>query len=144
MGGRGAGSGGRWGRVLAGKEKGTHVGEIGAYAGPEPAVVAAVGDLLPVLRQRAQETEDNRDVPAESVKAITETGFFRLLQPASYGGLEADPMAFFTPVRLIAGACGSTRGGASVVRLHPGPLPPFPPPAPEEGLGPDPAPPTAS
>ena len=39
--------------------------EIGAYAGPEPAVVAAVSDLLPVLRQRAQETEDNRDVPAE-------------------------------------------------------------------------------
>ena len=62
------------------------MGEIGAYAGPEPAVVAAVADLLPVLRQRAQETEDNRDVPAESVKALTETGFFRLLQPASYGG----------------------------------------------------------
>jgi len=27
-------------------------------------------------------------VPAESVKALAETGFFRLLQPASAGGLE--------------------------------------------------------
>ena len=58
------------------------MGEIGAYAGPEPAVVAAVADLLPVLRQRAQETEDNRDVPAESVKALTETG----LLPAAPAG----------------------------------------------------------
>ena len=46
------------------------VGESGAYTGPEPAVVAAVADLLPVFRQRAQETEDNRVVSAESVKAL--------------------------------------------------------------------------
>ena len=91
------------------------MGEIGAYAGPEPAVVAAVADLLPAFRQRAQETEDNRVVPAESVKALAETGFFRLLQPASYGGLEADPIAFFTAVRLIASACGSTGWVASVL-----------------------------
>ena len=49
------------------------------------AVVTAVSDLLPVLRERAQETEDSRNVPAESVKALTETGFFRLLQPGTFG-----------------------------------------------------------
>src|ERR1700679_4188543 len=94
------------------------VGERGAYTGPEPAVVAAVADLLPVFRQRAQEAEDNRVVSAESVKALAETGFFRLLQPASHGGLEADPIAFFTAVRLIASACGSTGwGGAGRPRV---------------------------
>ena len=31
------------------------------------AVVAGVRDLLPVLRERAQEAEDARDVPADSV-----------------------------------------------------------------------------
>ena len=113
------------------------MGEIGAYAGPEPAVVAAVTDLLPVLRQRAQETEDNRDVPAESLKALTETGFFRLLQPASYGGLEADPMAFFTAVRLIASACGSTGWVASVLGVHPWQLALFPVRAQEEVWGAD-------
>ena len=46
-------------------------------------VIAGVRDLLPVLRERAQETEDARVVPAESVKALEETGFFRLLQPAA-------------------------------------------------------------
>ena len=35
------------------------------------AVVARVSELLPVLRERAQETEDARVVPAESVKALT-------------------------------------------------------------------------
>ena len=73
----------------------------------EGAVVAGVRDLLPVLRERAQETEDAREVPADSVKALEETGFFRLLQPARFGGLEAEPVTFLTAVRLIASACGS-------------------------------------
>src|SRR6266566_1595104 len=53
-------------------------------------VIAGVTELLPVLRQRAQEAEDARVVPAESVKALEETGFFRLLQPKSAGGLKGD------------------------------------------------------
>src|SRR2546430_8200336 len=88
--------------------------------------VAGVRDLLPVLGERAQETEDARDVPAESVKALMETGFFRLLQPAAFGGYEADPVTFLTAVRLIAGACGSTGWVASVVGVHPWQLALFP------------------
>ena len=108
------------------------------YSGPEREVVGAVADLLPVLRHRAQETEDNRVVPAESVKALAETGFFRLLQPASHGGLEADPIAFFTAVRLIASACGSTGWVASVLGVHPWQLALFPAQAQAEVWGADP------
>jgi 3-hydroxy-9,10-secoandrosta-1,3,5(10)-triene-9,17-dione monooxygenase len=93
----------------------------------QQAVIAAVTELLPAFRQRAQETEDARCVPAESVKALEETGFFRLLQPASAGGYEADPVTFLTAVRLIAGACGSTGWVASVVGVHPWQLALFPP-----------------
>ncbi|HXW43758.1 MAG TPA: flavin-dependent monooxygenase [Streptosporangiaceae bacterium] len=82
-------------------------------------VIAGVRELLPVLRDRAQETEDARAIPAESIKALEETGFFRLLQPAAFGGLEADPLAFYTAVRLIASACGSTGWVASVLGVHP-------------------------
>ena len=39
-------------------------------------VLDAVRDLLPALRERAQETEDRRVVPAESIKALAEIGFF--------------------------------------------------------------------
>jgi 3-hydroxy-9,10-secoandrosta-1,3,5(10)-triene-9,17-dione monooxygenase len=90
------------------------------------AVVAAVGDLLPVLRERAQETEDARVVPAESVKALEEAGFFRLLQPSRFGGHEADPITFLTAVRLIASACGSTGWVSSVLGVHPWQLALFP------------------
>ena len=84
----------------------------------EKAILEAVTDLLPVFRERAQETEDRRVLSAESVKSLTETGFFRLLQPARFGGLESDPMTFLTAVRLIAGACGSTGWVASVIGVH--------------------------
>ena len=103
------------------------------------AVIAGVTELLPTLRQRAQETEDARVVPAESVKSLEETGFFRLLQPKSAGGLEADPVTFFTAVRLIASACGSTGWVSSVVGVHPWQLALFPPQAQDDVWGADPA-----
>ena len=102
-------------------------------------VIAAVTDLLPAFRQRAQEAEDSRCVPPESVKALAETGFFRLLQPARYGGLEADPIAFYTAVRLIASACGSTGWVSSVVGVPPWQLALFPPQAQEDVWAADPA-----
>ena len=103
------------------------------------AVLAGVTDLLPVFAQRAQEAEDRRALPAESVKALAETGFFKILQPRSFGGLEADPLAFYTAVRLIASACGSTGWVASVVGVHPWQLALFPPQAQQDVWGADPA-----
>src|SRR6266700_1591831 len=100
-------------------------------------VIAGVTELLPVLRQRAQEAEDARVVPAESVKALEETGFFRLLQPTTCDGLEADPVTFLSAVRLIASACGSTGWVASVLGVHAWQLALFPPQAAEEGWGGD-------
>ena len=82
-------------------------------------VIAAVRDLLPVLRERAQEAEDARCVPEESIKALQETGFFKLLQPKIYGGFETDPVSFYTAVKEIASACGSTGWVASILGVHP-------------------------
>jgi 3-hydroxy-9,10-secoandrosta-1,3,5(10)-triene-9,17-dione monooxygenase len=101
--------------------------------------LAAVAELLPAFRKRAQETEDARVVPAESVEALEEAGFFRLLQPARFGGLEADPVTFFTAVRMIASACGSTGWVSSVVGVHPWQLALFPPQAQDDVWGADPA-----
>jgi 3-hydroxy-9,10-secoandrosta-1,3,5(10)-triene-9,17-dione monooxygenase len=82
-------------------------------------VIDGVRELLPTLRERAQEAEDARIIPSESIKSIEGTGLFRLLQPAAFGGLEADPLTFYTAVRLIASACGSTGWVASVLGVHP-------------------------
>lgn len=82
-------------------------------------VLAAVGELLPGLRERAQETEDARRVPVESIKALREAGFFKLLQPARFDGREASPNTFYQAVRMIASACGSTGWVSSVLGVHP-------------------------
>ena len=105
----------------------------------QQAVIAGVTELLPAFAARAQEAEDRRVLSAESVKALAETGFFRLLQPAGFGGLEADPLAFYTAVRLIASACGSTGWVASVIGVHPWQLALFPPQAQQDVWGADPA-----
>jgi 3-hydroxy-9,10-secoandrosta-1,3,5(10)-triene-9,17-dione monooxygenase len=110
---------------------------VSEYVGQ--AVVDAVRDLLPVLRERAQETEDARAVPADSIKALEEAGFFRLLQPVRFGGHEVDPLTFLTAVRLVASACGSTGWVASVVGVHPWQLALFPLLAQEEVWGADPS-----
>ena len=83
------------------------------------AVLDGVRDLLPALRERADETERLRQVPDASVKELEETGFFRLLQPKRFDGLEGDPIDFYTAVSLIGSACGSTGWISSVLGVHP-------------------------
>ncbi|MBF6165246.1 flavin-dependent monooxygenase [Streptomyces gardneri] len=81
-------------------------------------VTERVEALLPALRERAQEAEDLRRIPDESMKALQETGFFRLLQPKQWGGHAADPVVFYDTVRKIASACGSTGWVAGIVGVH--------------------------
>ncbi len=83
------------------------------------AVLDGVRDLLPTFRERADEAERLRVVPEASVKELEETGFFRLLQPKRFDGLESDPIDFYKAVRDIASACGSTGWVSSVVGVHP-------------------------
>lgn len=83
------------------------------------AVLDGVRDLLPTFRERADEAERLRVVPEASIKELQDTGFFRLLQPKRFDGFEADPVTFYTAVRDIASACGSTGWVSSVVGVHP-------------------------
>lgn len=101
-------------------------------------VTRGVRELLPVLRDRAQETEDRRTLSSEHLKSLASTGFFRLLQPAWCGGLEADPVTFFGCVRDIAAACGSTGWVASVIGVHNWQLALFPEQAQQDVWGADP------
>lgn len=89
-------------------------------------VLDGVRDLLPTFRERADESESLRQVPDASVKALEETGFFRMLQPKRFDGLETDPVDFFTAVREIATADGSTGWIASVLGVHPWQIALFP------------------
>ena len=59
-------------------------------------VLGGVRDLLSTFRDRADEAERLRVVPEASIKELEEVGFFRLLQPQRFDGLEADPVTFYT------------------------------------------------
>jgi 3-hydroxy-9,10-secoandrosta-1,3,5(10)-triene-9,17-dione monooxygenase len=83
------------------------------------AVLDGVRDLLPTFRERAEEAERLRVVPEANIKELEDTGFFKLLQPRRFDGLEASPVDFYTAVRDISSACGSTGWVASVVGVHP-------------------------
>ncbi|BBX92647.1 3-hydroxy-9,10-secoandrosta-1,3,5(10)-triene-9,17-dione monooxygenase oxygenase subunit [Mycolicibacterium boenickei] len=81
-------------------------------------VLAGVDELLPLLRERAQETEDLRKLPDANVKALEDIGFFKLLQPEQWGGLQCDPTIYCEAVRRLASACGSTGWVAGVLAVH--------------------------
>jgi 3-hydroxy-9,10-secoandrosta-1,3,5(10)-triene-9,17-dione monooxygenase len=100
-------------------------------------VIDGVRDLLPTLRERAQEAEDARVISSDSIKSLEGTGLFRLLQPAAFGGFEADPLTFYTAVRLVASACGSTGWVSAVLGVHPWHVGLFPPQAQQEVWGTD-------
>lgn len=81
-------------------------------------VLDDVRELLSGFRDRAEECEQGRMVPEASVKELAETGFFKILQPRRYGGLEGDPLDFYEGVRLIAAADASTGWISSVLAVH--------------------------
>jgi len=81
-------------------------------------VLDDVRELLPGFRERAEECEQGRTVPEASVKELAETGFFKILQPRRYDGLEGDPLDFYEGVRLIASADASTGWISSVLAVH--------------------------
>ena len=81
-------------------------------------VLTAIDDLLPRIRKRAQTTEDLRRLPDETVQELEDIGFFTLLQPEQWGGLECDPALFFEAARRLASACGSTGWVSSIVGVH--------------------------
>ncbi len=80
-------------------------------------VLDRLAELLPDLRERAQETEDLRRIPDQSVKQLHEAGFFRLLQPKRYGGYEADPVVFYTAAKQIASACGWIAAAVAIASI---------------------------
>lgn len=74
--------------------------------------------LVPALRERAGETAALGQLPAATVQAMQEAGFFRIMQPARYGGFEMDPEVFFKVQMILAEGCMSTAWVLGVVAIH--------------------------
>ncbi|WP_207842426.1 3-hydroxy-9,10-secoandrosta-1,3,5(10)-triene-9,17-dione monooxygenase oxygenase subunit [Williamsia soli] len=100
-------------------------------------VLEKISALLPEIEQRAQECEDLRQIPDETIASLADVGFFRLLQPEQWGGHQVDPVTFYEAVRRIGSACGSTGWVSSIIGVHNWHLALFPQQAQEDVWGED-------
>lgn len=78
-------------------------------------VLHSVRGLLPDLLADAVRVEALRTIPQQTMEALVATKLLRMFQPAAVGGLEAEPVLFFTGIRLLANACCSTAWTASLM-----------------------------
>jgi 3-hydroxy-9,10-secoandrosta-1,3,5(10)-triene-9,17-dione monooxygenase len=81
-------------------------------------LVARAIALKPVLAERAPYAEVLRRLPDETVKDFQDAGFWKMLQPKRFGGLEVHPNTFFEVQMTVASACPSTAWVLGVVAVH--------------------------
>ncbi|KOX19427.1 acyl-CoA dehydrogenase [Saccharothrix sp. NRRL B-16348] len=70
-------------------------------------LVHRVSEIAPVLRANAEWSVQNRRLHEDTVKALTDTGVFRMRIPKRYGGYESDARAMVAVSDAIAQADGS-------------------------------------
>ena len=74
--------------------------------------------LKPVLEERADEAAALRRLPDETMKDLKDQGFFKILQPLSWGGYEMDPRVYYKVSGILGEACMTTAWVFSVVGVH--------------------------
>ena len=93
--------------------------------------------LVPGVEARAEEAENLRRVPDDTIRELRDGGLMKALQPARWGGAELDPMVAYRGARMLAAACGSTGWVYGILVVHPWHLALFPEAAQEEVWGDD-------
>ncbi|MUI56815.1 flavin-dependent monooxygenase [Pseudomonas aeruginosa] len=75
-------------------------------------------ELVPVLRERAVAAAANGQLAEETLRDFHESGFFRILQPARWGGYELEPRDFFEVQMTLAEGCMSSSWVLGVLAIH--------------------------
>src|SRR5262245_56128346 len=65
-------------------------------------------EVVPILRERADRTEDARQLIRDNEQLLHETGLFRFHQPKAFGGMELDFVAVVDIPAELARGCPST------------------------------------
>jgi 3-hydroxy-9,10-secoandrosta-1,3,5(10)-triene-9,17-dione monooxygenase len=74
--------------------------------------------LVPVLRQRAAQTEELRRLPDETVADLVEAQLMRTGVPLRYGGFDVDHTTMFELAFELGRACGATAWCYSLWAVH--------------------------
>ncbi|WJL94706.1 acyl-CoA dehydrogenase family protein [Microbacterium sp. ET2] len=71
-------------------------------------VVQASEDLVPLLRERAAEVDERRRISDDTYRRLGDAGFFHVLKPKKYGGLELTEHEHARIAMNLARGCAST------------------------------------
>ena len=99
------------------------------------ALLALAGEMAPVIAERAARCEQLRRLPEETDRAFRDAGFYRVLQPARFGGLELDYGVQTDLAAEIGRGCASSAWVLSILASHGWILGMFPPAAQDEFWG---------
>ena len=81
-------------------------------------VAGAVAALLPQIAAAAADVDRAGAVPAATVADLARAGVFTLLQPAGFGGRQADPADYLAVIEAISGACTATGWLAGMLAVN--------------------------
>jgi len=95
-------------------------------------ITKAASDLIPKLRDRAQEAEDLRTMQEETIQDMKNAGIHKIFTPKRYGGFEMDWGVQVDVARELGKGCASASWMSSVVMSHSWNLGRFPAEAQEE------------
>ena len=85
---------------------------------PLSSIIGAARELIPWLAENAGATEAARRVSAEATGRFHEAGFFRLMQPAAFGGYEYGFTALIDVISELGRGCTSSAWGCSLGAVH--------------------------
>lgn len=74
--------------------------------------------LIPFLRERAGNADRKGEFLPEAIRELRNAGFFRILQPARFGGYDLDPSTLWSVTRQLGRGCGSTAFIISQLAVH--------------------------
>ncbi|WP_066896826.1 acyl-CoA dehydrogenase family protein [Mycolicibacterium houstonense] len=71
-------------------------------------VRAAAREALPAIADAAADVDRNGAVDPSVIAGLHDAGFFAMLRPKTFGGVEADPAQYLAVTRELSAACTST------------------------------------
>lgn len=81
-------------------------------------ILTAAREIRPVLRERQAETEINGHYAVDIHEYFLKHGFYKILLPKKWGGLELDVPSFFAMIAEVARGCPSTAWCLSLSTAH--------------------------
>src|SRR5258706_3704088 len=75
-------------------------------------------DLVPVLKERSQATEQLRQIPSETIRDFISSGLIRVANPTAYGGYGLDLDAMLEVTRELGRGDGSSSWCFSIWTIH--------------------------